>query len=35
MWNDFRKFIQRGNVLDLAIAVIIGAAFSKIINTAV
>lgn len=35
MWEDFRKFIQRGNVLDLAIAVIIGAAFSKIINTVV
>lgn len=35
MWNDFRKFIQRGNVLDLAIAVVIGAAFSKIINTIV
>lgn len=35
MWSDFKKFIQRGNVLDLAIAVVIGAAFSKIINTVV
>lgn len=35
MLNDFKKFIQRGNVLDLAIAVVIGAAFSKIINTIV
>ena len=30
MLNDFRAFIARGNVLDLAVAVIIGAAFSKI-----
>lgn len=33
MWNDFKAFIARGNVLDLAIAVIIGAAFGKIITT--
>src|SRR5690606_35707887 len=33
MWNDFKAFIARGNVLDLAIAVIIGAAFSTIIKT--
>lgn len=32
MWNDFKKFIQRGNVLDLAIGVIIGAAFTKIVD---
>ncbi|HUP67346.1 MAG TPA: large conductance mechanosensitive channel protein MscL [Sphingomicrobium sp.] len=30
MLNDFRTFIARGNVLDLAVAVIIGAAFAKI-----
>ena len=30
MLNDFRAFIARGNVLDLAVAVIIGAAFAKI-----
>ncbi len=35
MLKDFRKFIQRGNVLDLAIGVIIGAAFSKIVTTLV
>jgi large conductance mechanosensitive channel len=30
MLNDFRTFIAKGNVLDLAVAVIIGAAFAKI-----
>ncbi len=30
MLNEFRNFIARGNVLDLAVAVIIGAAFAKI-----
>lgn len=33
MWNDFKAFIARGNVLDLAIAVILGAAFGKIVAT--
>lgn len=33
MWSDFRAFIARGNVIDLAIAVVIGAAFTKIVNT--
>lgn len=32
---DFRKFIMRGNVIDLAVGVIIGAAFSTIVNSAV
>ena len=30
MLNDFKAFISRGNVLDLAVAVIIGAAFATI-----
>ena len=30
MWKEFRTFIARGNVLDLAVAVIIGAAFATI-----
>ena len=30
MFNEFRAFIARGNVLDLAVAVIIGAAFATI-----
>lgn len=33
MWNDFKAFIARGNVLDLAIAVIIGAAFGTVVKT--
>ncbi len=33
MWNDFKKFIARGNVLDLAIAVIMGAAFGTVVKT--
>ncbi len=33
MLNDFKKFIARGNVLDLAIAVILGAAFGTIVKT--
>lgn len=33
MWQDFKAFISRGNVIDLAIAVIIGAAFTKIVTT--
>ena len=32
MLKEFRDFIARGNVLDLAVAVIIGAAFGNIIT---
>ncbi|MFL6209610.1 MAG: large conductance mechanosensitive channel protein MscL [Pyrinomonadaceae bacterium] len=35
MFKEFKEFIKRGNVLDLAVAVIIGAAFGKIITTLV
>jgi large conductance mechanosensitive channel len=35
MWKEFRDFIARGNVVDLAVAVIIGAAFGKIVTTLV
>lgn len=35
MLNDFKTFIMRGNVLDLAVAVIIGGAFGKIIASLV
>ena len=35
MLTEFKKFIMRGNVLDLAIGVIIGAAFSKIVASLV
>ncbi len=33
MLKDFKAFIMRGNVLDLAVAVIIGAAFNKIVTS--
>ena len=33
MFKEFKAFIARGNVLDLAVAVIIGAAFGKIITS--
>lgn len=35
MLDDFKAFIARGNVLDLAIAVVIGAAFGKIVTALV
>jgi large conductance mechanosensitive channel len=31
--QEFKKFISRGNILDLSVAVIIGAAFGKIVNS--
>ena len=33
MFNEFKTFIGRGNVLDLAVGVIIGAAFGKIVGS--
>ncbi len=33
MIREFREFIARGNVVDLAVAVVIGAAFGKIVTT--
>lgn len=33
MLKDFRDFIMRGNVLDLAVAVVIGAAFGAVVNS--
>jgi large conductance mechanosensitive channel len=35
MLKEFREFIERGSVLDLAVAVIIGGAFAKIISSLV
>src|SRR5438477_9405498 len=35
MFKDFKEFIARGNVIDLAVGVIIGAAFGKIVTTLV
>jgi large conductance mechanosensitive channel len=33
--EDFRKFVMRGNVLDLAVAVVIGVAFNAVVNSLV
>ena len=35
MLKDFKKFILRGNVVELAVAVVIGAAFTGIVNALV
>ena len=35
MWKDFKAFLMRGNVIDLATAVVIGAAFGKIVTALV
>lgn len=32
---DFKKFVMRGNVVDMAVGIIIGAAFGKIVSSAV
>lgn len=35
MMDEFKKFIAQGNVMDLAVGVIIGGAFGKIVNSLV
>ncbi|CAL9483123.1 MULTISPECIES: large conductance mechanosensitive channel protein MscL [Streptomyces] len=35
VWQGFKAFLMRGNVIDLAVAVVIGAAFTKIVNSVV
>ena len=35
MWKDFKDFAMRGNVMDLAVAVVIGGAFGKIVTSLV
>ena len=35
MWKEFREFAVKGNMIDLAIGVIIGAAFGKIVTSLV
>ena len=35
MWKEWRDFAVKGDVLDLAVAVVIGAAFTKIVNALV
>ena len=35
MWREFREFAMRGNVIDLAIGIILGVAFTTIVNSLV
>jgi large conductance mechanosensitive channel len=35
MWREFRDFAMRGNVIDLAVGIIIGASFTTIVNSLV
>jgi large conductance mechanosensitive channel len=35
MWNEFKKFAIQGNAMDLAVGVIIGAAFGRIVTSLV
>ena len=35
MWKEFREFAIRGNVIDMAVGIIVGAAFTAIVTSAV
>ena len=35
IFNEFKKFIARGNVIDMAVGVVMGTAFTKIVNSLV
>ena len=35
MWKEFKKFAMKGNIIDLAIGVVIGGAFGKIVTSLV
>ena len=35
MWQEFKEFISRGSVMDLAVGVIMGGAFTSIVNSLV
>lgn len=35
MFKEFRKFVLRGNVVDLAVGIVIGAAFTTVVNSLV
>ncbi len=35
MWQEFKEFAFRGNVIDLAVGIIIGAAFGKVVSSLV
>jgi len=33
MWKEFKEFIARGSVFDLAVGIVIGAAFTAVVNS--
>ncbi len=33
VWDDFKAFVMRGNVLDMAVGIVIGGAFGKIVSS--
>ena len=33
MLTEFKKFVARGNVIDLAVGIVIGAAFTSVVNS--
>lgn len=33
LWQEFKKFVARGNVFDLAVGIVIGAAFGTVVNS--
>ena len=33
MWSEFRAFVARGSVVDLAVGIVIGAAFTSVVNS--
>jgi len=35
MWQDFRQFVARGNMFDLAVGIVVGAAFGTVVNSLV
>ena len=35
LWNEFKSFAFKGNMIDLAVAVVIGAAFGSVVNSLV
>ena len=32
-WKEFKEFITRGNILDMAVGIIVGGAFTAIVNS--
>lgn len=34
-WKDFKEFAMKGNIIDMAVGVVIGSAFSKIVSSLV